>query len=64
LIGTETGFFLYDDPNGNNLEKVGEDYKIDFDKDGRLNDGRCDRQGRFICGGYNGKEEDGTWPKQ
>jgi L-arabinonolactonase len=24
----------------------------------RLNDGRCDRQGRFICGGYNGDEGD------
>ena len=22
----------------------------------RLNDGRCDRHGRFVCGGYNGDE--------
>jgi hypothetical protein len=22
----------------------------------RLNDGRCDRRGRFVCGGYNGDE--------
>jgi L-arabinonolactonase len=27
--------------------------KIDPSNGGRLNDGRCDRQGRLVCGGYN-----------
>jgi L-arabinonolactonase len=30
---------------------------MNYDMDGRLNDGRCDRQGRFICGGFNGGDE-------
>jgi sugar lactone lactonase YvrE len=31
----------------------------------RLNDGRCDHQGRFIAGGYNGDERGGgdDWPR-
>jgi sugar lactone lactonase YvrE len=36
-----------------------EENSISHKQGGRLNDGRCDRQGRFVCGGYNDMNEDG-----
>lgn len=62
LVGYEDGFHITD----SEVEKRENIYKtavIDSSHDGRLNDGRCDRQGRFVCGGYNAKETDGTWNK-
>ena len=56
LCAWEDGFQLYDIQNGNPLSEmsIGEDVnptKLPT----RLNDGRCDREGRrFICGGFNG----------
>jgi len=61
MVGYEDGFYATDAQAQDRQEIPGA--SIDSKHDGRLNDGRCDRQGRFICGGYNAKETDGTWNK-
>lgn len=57
LAAFESGLFRWD-PEGDRLERL-----TRFEPDApatRLNDGRCDRQGRFLAGGMN---EDGLKPE-
>lgn len=61
LVAFETGFGLFD-PESGEAVRVGS-HRIDNKCGGRLNDGRCDRQGRMVCGGYNDRAADGTWEK-
>ncbi|CAM9297557.1 unnamed protein product [Phaeothamnion confervicola] len=50
LMAFEDGFELFNPETGN-----GQKLESPYAQDGnvRLNDGRCDRQGRFLCGGIN-----------
>ena len=51
VVGLETGFALLDEETGalERLNVVEREFP-----DTRLNDGRCDRNGRFVCGSMNG----------
>lgn len=56
LCAFESGLFRWD-PDGDRLDRL-----TDFEpthKSSRMNDGRCDRQGRFVVGGI---DEDGLKP--
>ena len=61
LLGCETGFFTFNVVSGEFLEfgSFAENEGIDNANGGRLNDGRLDRQGRLVCGGYN-RSSDGV----
>jgi len=50
VVAFETGFYMYY-PHTKEMRKIGGE--IDNSNGGRLNDGRCDYQGRLVCGGYN-----------
>mmetsp|Transcript_24618 Transcript_24618/g.30717 ORF Transcript_24618/g.30717 Transcript_24618/m.30717 type:complete len:301 (-) Transcript_24618:54-956(-) len=54
LFGFEEGFALYD-LETRSIERIEGPYVQEGNL--RLNDGKCDRQGRFICGGYNEDSE-------
>lgn len=50
VVGLESGFALFD-PDSEELERL---QQVEAEiATTRLNDGRCDRRGRFICGGMN-----------
>jgi L-arabinonolactonase len=53
LIAFETGLSFYDP--GTQLEQRIVDVELDLPTT-RLNDGRCDRQGRFVVGGFDSSE--------
>jgi L-arabinonolactonase len=53
IVGFESGFALFN-PVTEALTRCDmSGLVIDPSHGGRLNDGRCDRQGRLVCGGYN-----------
>ncbi len=49
LMGFAKGFAIFDVATGSITKRIGE--PMSEDQPGRLNDGRCDRQGRFVVGG-------------
>jgi L-arabinonolactonase len=53
IVAFESGFALFNPDTGAMTKCDMGDLKIDPANGGRLNDGRCDRQGRLVCGGYN-----------
>ena len=53
IVAFETGFALFDPETGARTPCDMGSLTIDPANGGRLNDGRCDRQGRLVCGGYN-----------
>eukprot|EP00904_Undaria_pinnatifida_P006633 jgi/Undpi1/309/HiC_scaffold_1.g00305.m1 len=55
LVSFEDGFSLYNPSTGKRVAAAagGEPDEYEQLPDIRLNDGRCDRRGRFVCGGFN-----------
>ena len=53
IVAFETGFALFNPQTGAIRRCDMGKLTIDNANGGRLNDGRCDRQGRLVCGGYN-----------
>jgi sugar lactone lactonase YvrE len=54
LFAFESGFAIFD-PSTGDLQRIASPYQQTPGV--RLNDGRCDRQGRFVCGGFNATGE-------
>ncbi|CAM9519172.1 unnamed protein product [Hapterophycus canaliculatus] len=55
IVAFEDGFFLYDPSTGRRAPARARGAVDEYEQlpNTRLNDGRCDRQGRFVCGGIN-----------
>ncbi|CAN0443224.1 unnamed protein product [Pylaiella littoralis] len=55
VVAFEDGFSLYDPSTKRRFSAAARGEKDEYEQlpNTRLNDGRCDRQGRFLCGGIN-----------